>query len=316
MVVDDPSNNILSGIVTADPAGSVPAGTTLRFKSVPITTDFRGTTATINNWQFFEGVVLSISFADQAFHYVEGSAVLIAPGVALCASHVIRPRMSELLAGTTGTMCQGLASHGLLLWHIRKVTEVPNTDITILGLELASAFPPENLFLQATLTTRTPKVGEELLLCGFRAAASAFSIKEGSPIETTGEVRISRGAVTKRYPKGRDSSMVPWPVVEVACPARGGMSGGPVFDSGGTLIGLVCSSVEISEHEGVSYVSLLWPAMTAQFESTWLKGMLPSPATLLQLDRRICPIIRPEAIRRILHEDGKRYTTEYREWEE
>jgi hypothetical protein len=316
MAVDDTADNVVSGIVTADPAASVPTGTTLRFKSVPVTTDFRGTTATLNNWQIFEGIVLSISFTDQASHFVEGSAVLIAPGVAMCASHVFRPRLFELLAGTTDTMCQGLASHGLLLWRIRKVTEVPNTDITILGLELASAFPPENLFLQATMTTRTPKVGEELLLCGFRAGAPAFPITEGAPIETTGEVRISRGAVTKRYPQGRDSAMIPWPVIEVACPARGGMSGGPVFDSGGHLIGLVCSSVEISENEGVSYVSLLWPAMTAQFESTWLKGMLPSPASLLELDRRICPIVRPEAVRRIPHEDRTRYMTEYSEWEE
>lgn len=311
-----PVDGVAYGVITADPAASVAKGTTLRFKPTPVITDFKGKTATLNNWHFFEGLVLSISFSDGASHYVEGSAVVVAPGVALCATHVIRPRLQELIAGTTGAMCQGLASHGVLLWHIRKVTEVPSTDITILGLELASAFPPENLFLQAMLTTRTPKIGEELLICGFRASAPAFPVKAGEPIETTGEVRISRGPVTNRFPHGRDSSMVPWPVIEVACPVRGGMSGGPVFDESGHLIGLVCSSLDISEDEGVTYVSLLWRAMTAQFESGWLKGVLPPLASLLELDRRICPIVRPDAISRIPHANGGGYTTEYKPWEE
>lgn len=307
--------NFVTGVVTTDPTASMAHGTTLRFKATPVTTDFTGVTAALNNWHFFEGIVLSLSFADEAAHYIEGSAVLIAPGVALCATHAIKPRFSGLMSGTMGVMCQGLTEQGLLLWRVRKVTEVPGTDITILGLELASALPSENLFLQALLTTRMPRIGEELLLCGFRAAAPAFPVREGEPIEHSGEVRVSRGVVTTRYPQGRDASMIPWPVVEVACPVRGGMSGGPVFDAAGYLVGLICSSVEISETDGITYVSLLWPAMTAPFESTWPKGFLPSPTCLLDVDRRVCPIVRADAIRRIPHADGTGYLTEYRAWE-
>lgn len=300
-------------VITEDPTLSLSHGAQVRFKPTPITTDFTGITATLDNWGAFDGIVLSMSFSDGAAHYIEGSAVLIAPGVALCATHVIKPRIPELLSGRSGVICQGLAQHGLLLWRVIKATEVLESDITILGLELASALPPNNLFLQATLSTRLPKLGEQLLLCGFRAAASAFPIPTGGPIEHGGEVRVSRGPVTNRYPQGRDRSMIPWPVLEVSCPARGGMSGGPVFDETGYLVGLVCSSVEISESEGVAYVSLLWPAMAARFESTWLKGLLPSPISLLELDRRLCHIERPEAVRRIPIGESVRY--EYQTWE-
>lgn len=305
----------LHGIVTVDPAAKPPHGTTLRFEPTPITTSFVGTTATINNWHVFEGIVLLISFADKTSHYIEGSAVLIAPGIALCATHVIEPRLAQLMTGSNAAMCHGLAPHGLLLWHIRKVTVVAKTDITILGLELASAFPPGNRFPQAMLTTRTPRLGEDLLLCGFRASAAAFPLKEGRPIEAQGEIRIARGPVTNRFPFGRDNFMIPWPTIEVGCPARGGMSGGPVFDSTGHLIGLICSSIEFSEQEGISYVSLLWPALTIPFESSWLSGAIPPKGSLLELDPHLCHIERRESVRRVSGADENELITEYHAWE-
>lgn len=55
---------------------------------------------------------------------------------------------------------------------------------------------------------------------------------------------------------------MPSPCFEVAMETLGGMSGGPVFNSDGRLVGIVSSSLE----GGPSYVTLLWDAIRLRVE--------------------------------------------------
>ena len=307
---------VAKGQVAADPTVGMPNGSVLRFRPVPIWPAFQERTASLNNWDFFEGILLMVSFTDHAMHFIDGSAVLVAPGIALCATHVVEPRLPQLMAAEAHAMCKSITSSGLLLWNIRKVTLVPNSDFTILGLELASALPPNNEFRQAAITTRTPKAGEELLICGFRAQQAAFPISDRENIELGGEVRLSKGTVSNLFVTGRDRCMLPWPTIEVACPAMGGMSGGPVFDSRGHLIGLLTSSLETDNSDGVSYVSHIWPALTAQTEPVWPQGFFKCPACLLEMDPRICAIDKRDALKRTPYNNDSGYLTEYRPWVE
>jgi hypothetical protein len=152
------------------------------------------------------------------------------------------------------------------------------------------------MFNQAIISTRFPKIGENLLIAGFRASDYEFKVFNGDKgeklISYSGNVLACNGSVTNRFPAGRDTSMLPWPTLEVSCPSFGGMSGGPVFDSKGMLIGLLSSSYD----EGPSYISLIWPALATRFEGGWPNSFFEGEKTLIDLTPQLCSIDKPSAI--------------------
>ncbi len=298
---------ISTGTITDDPAAAAPIGAELRFR--PVTPIYNGPekAAAMRNWESFQGILLSIHFRTKTSHSVEGSGVLIGPGIALCAKHVIEPHLNGIFGGTVGTIVTGLASHGVQIWRLTKITTVPDTDFCILGLLCASQLPPSNEFQQALITTRLPKLGEKLMLAGFRAGQNAFEITDQTNFALSGSVLICSGIVTDRYPQGRDRHMLPSPSLQIDCPSWGGMSGGPAFDGDGKLVGLLSSSFD----QGPSYVSLIWPALTCPFEGGWPAACFPSKTTLLELDT--CAIDKRSALS-VSKKDGVT-TTVYRIWE-
>ena len=245
-----PSAKVSKGVVTGDPAKVLPIGSELRFQPTPIIGAVQEGAATLRNWEFFEGLLLQIALTDDEFMRVEGSGVMVAPGVALCATHVIEPHFERLLTGQGIGTCFGICANNLQVWNIRKVTSVPNTDITILSLELTSDLPPENTFIQSVITTRTPARGEPLTICGFRAGKPAFQRGE-KVVKASGELWVCKGSIIQAFPLGRDKAMIRWPALAVSVPAYGGMSGGPVFDSYGLLVGLLCSSIVFGDGQGL-----------------------------------------------------------------
>lgn len=302
-----------SGVVTLDPLADAPAGTTVTFKSEPLIPRVPIGAATVSNWDHFRGILLSTSFATATCTRVEGSAVLVAPGIAITATHVIASHLPLLMAGAEYANCFGITPHGLQIWNVRKVTVIPDSDFTILGLEFSSALPPENTFFQSCITTRTPAIGENLTIVGFRANSNSFQM-EAMRTEMVGSVWVSKGDVTDVYPAGRDRSMIPWPVIAIATPAHGGMSGGPVYDQFGLLIGLLCSSIELADGAGISYVSSIWPALTTRFEGAWPSGFYKSVVSLSELDPQICFIDKREAVTAAYETGTGRVRTKYVRW--
>jgi hypothetical protein len=243
----------------------------------------------------FDGMLLSMHFGGSQGYTVDGSAALVAPGVALCATHVIESHLDALRSNQTACLCLGPSKFGLQIWLLRTVTNVPDTDITILGLACASALPTDRTFRQWTLATRLPKIGERMTLTGFRPTSAVASTDGG--LLCHGNVIASVGAVTATYPAGRDRAMIPWPAVEVDCAALGAMSGGPAYNEEGRLVGLVCTSLTgESGKTGPAYVSLLWGAFAYPFSGGWPEGLLPGTRSLLQLDPRMCSIVGRESI--------------------
>ncbi len=159
--------------------------------------------------------------------------------------------------------------------------------------------PPERSFNLATISTRLPKIGERLLISGFRAGANEFEVgRQGGSDELTGSIVISTGVVTAIYLEGRDRYLIPWPVLEVNCPSLGGMSGGPIFDLNGKLVGILCSGVDSEiENEGTSYVSMLFPALSIEFEGWWPEQLFQGRQSLLDLNNRGCFIDKPSALK-------------------
>jgi hypothetical protein len=237
------------GKIIADPAARLPVGARLDFKPEVFPVGSPRGEYTVDNWDHFGSVLLQLLVVDGDTVFVHGSAVLVAPGVAFAARHVIEPVSSRLCEGGASLSCGSITSCQLMIWHCHRVTFVANSDLAILVLSYASELPPENIFRMAVITTRLPKVGEQVSMVGFTAAKDGFP-SEPLGASAQGHVRVSMGEITQRYPSGRDKVMVSWPAVEIGSSASGGVSGGPVFDQHGLLLGIVSTSLGAEDHVG------------------------------------------------------------------
>jgi len=304
-------HKIAKGIIADDPAIASSIGTSLHFRPVYIGNDLKDQAVWLKDWDSFEGILLSIHFSDSPN---QGSAILVAPGIALCARHVIDPHVSDIMNGSTVPVCIGIAKHGLQIWQIRKITLVNESDLAILGLTYAADLPPDLQFNQAIISTRFPKIGEKLMIAGFRASDSNFEIPSNE-LTCGGNVIVCTGEVTERYETARDQSFLRWPTLEVNCPSWGGMSGGPVFDSTGMLIGLLSSSFTFEDSTGPSYVSLLWPALCTQFEGGWPAAYFPGKTSLMEMESRLCAIDNRSVFKVSVDPTNNSMNVQYKMWE-
>lgn len=302
----------IMGTITVDPLRSLPVGARIGFSSELFTSDAPGGLTEIHNWDFFDGAVVGLHFGDPLSQLVLGSGVMVAPGVALAARHVVETEMEAVMQGK-GFICSAISSSGLLMiWRPQHVTLVDNTDLALLTLEYASPLP--EIFRNATISTRLPRVGERIFMAGLRHEAEA----EGGLATLNIGVMVAAGTVTARYEQGRDRALLPWPTLEVDCPASSGMSGGPAFDERGFLIGLLSTSLEGEKRVPIppAFVSLLWPSLATKVTPPWPPGLYRSSVSLLEMDRRLCGIERPDALEVVGDKSTGNYTLRYRPWNE
>ena len=194
-----------------------------------------------------------------------GSGVMIAPGLMLTATHVLDefPRtgsgpvlLSFLLDGaarawlpTATVNCIGKSNLGVLDETIKIVS-----DLSLVSCSLHSdAFPKSPLSL-APIELCLPIPGTRLWAVGFRQCVVEDGPTKVSPLVTS-------GLVTACFPNGRGERM-PSPCIEVEMETIGGMSGGPVYNEDGRLVGVVSSSFD----GGPTYITLVWDAMRISIE--------------------------------------------------
>ena len=242
----------------------------------------------IEEWDHYGGLLYALGFGDREKFEIKGSAILVAPGIALSARHVIEPHIEKIAAGAIGTLLMSVSPHGLDFHRIEQVVW-GEPDVCILRTAMASSMPPSGDLICATMTTRMPNVGERLFIAGYRA--QAIDLTDAA---IGAETRIAVGEVTATYPNGRDSVMLPCPCIEVNTLTLGGMSGGPAFDEGGKVVGILTTSID--HPEGPSYVSMLWPVLTYEIETVWPNGIIETPYNLAQLGRVLPNLERPEAL--------------------
>ena len=283
--IDEISTEHAVGVIQDDPTGSLPAGQLLRIRvdGVLFRLDQGRPEGQFPLKHLFHGVLLAMTFRDQTGDHTVGSAVLIAPGIAICASHVLADFEKAFPTGNCGLLCGGPADHGINLWLVRGGLQIPESDLSVLWMTLASAMPPENRFIVPHLTTRTPALGECVALYGL-PARERTTVAYGGDVSIPLLARYTSGRVIDVYSSGRDRTMLPGPCFAVACPAFGGMSGGPVFDSRGYLTGIVSTSY--GGQEPVAFVSSLSPALTPSIFPVW-PATSPFPSgSLLELQSR------------------------------
>jgi hypothetical protein len=262
-----PKGKVAKTVVVADPARSMPIGSTLKLRNLKLKLRKGVTFAHVENWDAMRGALTIVGFATATTMTNQGSAVIVAPGVALAASHVIEPYLpSAMEKGLTPT-CMGITSKGIQFWLIRYVTPVPGSDLCILGLELASELKSGASLWKVALRRSVPTIGEKLTMCGFVASAPEF-YKVHDTWTLGARLYVSSGTVSQHFLHGRGSAM-PGPVLEVSGHTERGMSGGLVLDSKSRLVGLICRGLEDELKEGPTWVSHLGPALTWPFKSDW-----------------------------------------------
>ena len=101
-----------------------------------------------------------------------------------------------------------------------------------------------------------PKIGERLWAVGYREV-----VNDGTP--QIGAF-VTSGLVTEQFSSGR-GSYINGACVEVAMKSLGGMSGGPVFNEEGRVVGVISTCLEGQEDNlGPTYVTLIWPSLISE----------------------------------------------------
>lgn len=259
----------------------------------------------IHNLAHYNGVLLSVHFTKENWNTVEGSAVMVAPGIAITAAHVDEDYIPYIMTVGLEIFCTGLTHSGMRHWRVKQITKANGTDLMVLSLEYRSPMPADARFAQARMTTRLPAIGEPIMVVGFRASdedvpVSAedgmyFPVEDGH-LKYGVKVLIGIGEVTQHSLNGRGSAL-PAPVIEVACSTSGGMSGGPAFDQNGMLVGILSYSLDAPDGRGPSQISLLSPALVTTITPAFLSPPVPETVRLLDLDPRLCGIDRRDVIR-------------------
>nr|CAD6416798.1 serine protease [Rhizobium sp. Q54] len=135
-------------------------------------------------------------------------------------------------------------------------------DVTFLS---AATTPPERMLQNLPIRRHptSPRVGELVVAVGYPEIELARGAAPSLPTSITEGMFAAYGIVSNLHPRGRDRAN-PTPVFEVEANWPSGMSGGPVFNAGGEVIGIVSRS--LAPADGA-------PLGTAW--ATWLAASIP-----------------------------------------
>jgi len=117
------------------------------------------------------------------------------------------------------------------------------------------------------LSPGIPNCGTECYALGYRKMNSKFVDSKQHVYEIYQSFSASKGAVQKIHFPKRDKVMCPFPCFQINARYDGGMSGGPVADSTGGVVGVVCSQLSQEGDDPISFVSLVGPALIIQLDA-------------------------------------------------
>jgi S1-C subfamily serine protease len=251
-----------------------------RFESVPLG---------LPTWDAFDGSLLAVGVLHDDRFKVWGTAVMIGPGLALTATHVLANHHEQIRRGEVGVVCAGMRLNGTLeAWQVRHVGHDEGDltighdegDLTILSLQLATPLVDGGRFTSLPLSTRTPLRGERLSVVGFRFGGEAPIEAEMATVE--GWLYAAAGEVGDVSHPVRDKILAPYPTIEILCGALGGMSGGAVLDREGVVVGIVSRSLNTDDGEGPTLAAWVIPALALRPTVDWPPGLYPADTPLVQ----------------------------------
>jgi hypothetical protein len=243
----------------------------------------------LDNWDVFDGALLSISFVTKGNTRTEGSAALVAPGVAVCARHVFEGHMRDLRENGLSAYATGIRRASARLWWVHKISPLQGYDVCLLGLSLRTALESGDSIARFPISARLPEVGDQISIYGFRSFSESYARHSDGETDIRKRLYFSKGKISRIWSSGRDRVLQPYPVFEVSCQTLGGMSGAPALNSAGQLIGVVSSSIE-GTNAGPSYLTPIQPTLSVRFEGGWPAGLFGGTHSLLDIDPNFCTI--------------------------
>lgn len=232
------------------------------------------------------GALLFVESITPAGAHVHGTAFLVAPGIALTAWHTIKDWEESGHFGEPGHTIFACGAIGaeLRAWEVRSISgPVAGGDVAM--MILAPRFPlgEQVALCHFALAAAFPPIGSEVTALGMRLepAEAVLPLLEGEqqlpPISIA--TVVSTGPIEDRYLTGIPRIAAPCFAANVF--SIGGMSGGPVFDETGHVIGIVSESIGNDDPDNyVTFVSLVWPATLFEFEGVYPQGMFPAGSQL------------------------------------
>lgn len=207
---------------------------------------------------------------------VLGSGVMVGPGLLLTATHVL----DEFPIGGPGPVFLTFLPEGCRGWLPKDQMTVTGpsrfderrtikSDITLVSCTLNSEAHASAPLMLAPMEVALPLVGDRLWAMGFRHQGMDGNSALLTPF-------VSSGLVTAAFPHGRGERMAS-PCFEVEMDTVGGMSGGPVVNADGHLVGIVSSSLE----GGPSHITLIWEALRFRVSGATRKLMANKTVSLL-----------------------------------
>jgi hypothetical protein len=226
------------------------------------------------------GMLLALDWFVGNTHQVWGSAVMVAPGVALTARHTVDAMRERGFQKPDGGQLLALGfeqDNSLTIWATTSITTVGDGDLSILTLVKATADSAPNTSVQLpVLAARQPNLKEKMVMIGY--AATHETIEDFARDGVGVDLRASVGKVSDVYPERRDRFSLPNPSIGIAARVDGGMSGGAAFDDSGRLIGIISRGDDTS-----SFVSLLWPVVFTPINVAWPPVPIEGCITLASL---------------------------------
>src|SRR5690606_3823432 len=141
------------------------------------------------------------------------------------------------------------------------------TDITALYLSLAGGESPDFEWPRITLDLLPPRRARQVWSWGHIAPRAFFTDYQAGRMSWHGQLCKSVGVVQEIFPSMRDRGFIHYPAFQFDARVDHSMSGGPIFDENGNLVGINSTSLNPSDvhPEHVSTGSLLWPVPALPF---------------------------------------------------
>lgn len=189
-----------------------------------------------------------------------GSCFMICPGVFITAAHTVRDYVkSELGTDFEVHICLSIDRRRSRWFRAHQIFCQTDGDIALVSAELIQPSDDRTVTIQSVrVSPRIPFVGESVLCLGFR---QDLDDRE----KRTVRALASPGRVVAVLPQGRDGVMLPQPCFLVEAGSLGGMSGGPVTDVLGNVIG----TVSVGAGNDMTYATLIYTSFLSTITQIW-----------------------------------------------